>query len=424
MPVFADDPPPSLEKLRAWGLDKGELITTAVPGFRGAAAAAGLRPDGRIDVGLIASSRPVAAAGVFTQNKLPAAPVQICRQNLRGKTARAVLANSGGANACTGQAGLEACLDTCISLARELGASVEHIFPCSTGVIGQLNQLAPRINSVIPRLCHNLSPDGLHLAAQAIMTTDAFPKMAQAKLNLSGAEITLVGLAKGAGMIRPDMATMLAFVLTDASLEQPDLQKLACRAAAASFNRASVDGDTSTNDTLLLLASGQAANQPLSGQDMADLETALREICQKLAAMMVLDGEGAQHLILARVQGAASPDQAYQSCYALAHSPLCKTAFYGRDPNWGRFMSTMGALAGRHDYPLEPELMSLHIGPSLLVDKGVWQGPEAERQAAAVMGEKIYELTIELGLGSHDFWIFTNDLGHDYVRINADYRRT
>jgi glutamate N-acetyltransferase/amino-acid N-acetyltransferase len=422
MTVFADDTPPSLATLRGWGLDKGELINTPVPGFTAAAAAAGLRNDGRIDVGLIAASCPVPVAGVFTQNKLPAAPVQISRRHLRGKLARAILANSGGANACTGQAGLEACLISCLSLARELGAETEHIFPCSTGVIGQLNQLAPRVSAVIPRLVRDLTPQGLPLAARAIMTTDRFPKMAQARLKLGGAEITLLGLAKGAGMIRPDMATMLAFVLTDAHIEQPMLQKLAFRAASASFNRASVDGDTSTNDTLLLLASGLAGNRPLTREDLAGLEAALIEICQKLAAMMVLDGEGAQHLIVVRVNGAASLEQAYQSCYALAHSPLCKTAFHGCDPNWGRFMSTMGALAGRHDYPLAPESLSLDIDSLRLVHKGVWQGMEAEAQAAAIMKEKIYSLSLDLAAGPHCFWIFTNDLGHDYVRINAAYR--
>ncbi|MDR1397413.1 MAG: bifunctional glutamate N-acetyltransferase/amino-acid acetyltransferase ArgJ [Desulfarculales bacterium] len=422
MPVFADEVPPSPEKLRAWGLDKGELIDTAVPGFQGAAAAAGLRPDGRVDVGLIAAEQPSPIAGVFTQNKLPAAPVQISRRHLRGKSALAILANSGGANACTGPAGLEACLSTCEHLAQALRCSQELIFPCSTGVIGQLNQLAARINAVIPGLKSRLTPQGLPLAAQAIMTTDAFPKMAQARLNLGGREITVVGMAKGAGMIRPDMATMLAFVLSDVKIDAAGLQKMALRAAQASFNRASVDGDTSTNDTLLFMASGRAANPLLTEEEQARLEAAFTEICQKLAAMIVLDGEGAQHLIVTRIKGAASREQAYQSCYALAHSPLCKTAFYGRDPNWGRFTSTMGALAGRHDYPLEPELMSLYIGPDALVSKGVWQGPEAERRAAAIMGDKIYQLTVDLGLGPHEFWIFTNDLGPDYVRINADYR--
>jgi glutamate N-acetyltransferase/amino-acid N-acetyltransferase len=254
------------------------------------------------------------------------------------------------------------------------------------------------------------------------MTTDAFPKMAQARLNLGGREITIVGMAKGAGMIRPDMATMLAFVLSDVKIDADGLQKLAFRAASASFNRASVDGDTSTNDTLLFMASGRAGNSLLTEEELTRLEAAFIEICQKLAAMIVLDGEGARHLIVTRVSGAASFEQAYESCYALAHSPLCKTAFHGCDPNWGRFMSTMGALAGRNDYPLAGESMSLRIGQATVVRDGAWSGGDAERQAAAVMGERIYSLNLDLGIGTHSFWVFTNDLGHEYVRINADYR--
>ena len=422
MPFFTQANPPTVEQLKSWQLDKGTLINTPVPGFRASVAVAGLRKDGRIDVGLIASDKPVPVAAVFTQNKVPAAPVQVARQHLGGKLASAILANCGGANASTGQPGLDACISTCQTTAKALNVPPGQIFPCSTGVIGQLNELAPRINACVPNLAAKLKAEGLSSVARAIMTTDAFAKMAEAKLMLNNKSVTIVGMAKGAGMIRPDMATMLAFVLTDAEIDQPDLQKITHQASSISFNRASVDGDTSTNDTLLVLASGRAGNGPLDENALADLQAAISEVCQKLAAMLIMDGEGAQHLILVRVKGAASAPQADESCYAVAHSPLCKTAFNGCDPNWGRLLQTLGAVAARNDFPLQPDRTNVNIGGVDLAVNGLYAGREAEQKVAAIMQEKIYDITLNLNLGEHSFWIFTNDLGHEYIRINADYR--
>ncbi len=421
MPFFVNIAPPSVGELKSWLLNKGLLIDTPVPGFKGNAVAANIRKDGRIDMGLIVSDTPATMAGVFTQNKLVAAPVIVARRNLASGTGRAILVNSGCANAAFGQAGLDACLNTCQAAARVLGVEATQVFPCSTGVIGQ-GLPYERMNAKMPELVAGLSPDGLTLPAKAMMTTDAFAKMAQASLTLGGKKITLLGMAKGAGMIRPDMATMLSFVLTDAAVPAPDLQRMLMAAASASFNRTSVDGDTSTNDTLLVMASGAAGNAPLRAKEMDELQAAITLICQKLAAMLVMDGEGSEHLIVVRIKGAASRAQAYQACYAIAHSPLCKTAFYGRDPNWGRLCSTMGALAGRENFPYQQDKVSILMNEAKLVSQGQWLGAEAESAVASVMQESIYSLTLDLGLGEESFWIFTNDLGHTYVNINADYR--
>jgi glutamate N-acetyltransferase/amino-acid N-acetyltransferase len=231
-------------------------------------------------------------------------------------------------------------------------------------------------------------------------------------------------MAKGAGMIRPDMATMLSFVLTDAAASPAALAQILAPAAGQSFNRASVDGDTSTNDTLLLLASGQAGHPRLGPGDsgLGELGAAVTRVCQDLAAMLVSDGEGASHLIRVLVSGAPSPEQARAHCYAVAHSPLCKTAFAGQDPNWGRLLSTLGAEAGRQDWPYAPQQVNLWVGDSHLCQDGLYGGAQAEARAAQVMRQPRYQIHLDLGLGQHGFWVLTSDLGHEYVNINADYR--
>lgn len=395
-----------------------------VPGFLGAAVAAGFRKDGREDLALIAAQHgPVAAAGIFTQNKLPAAPVQVARRHLAAGRVRAILANSGGANAATGQPGLEASLRCCQAVAQALGCPAQEVLPCSTGVIGQVLDAA-KAEAVIPALTAGLSPQGIPAAAGAIMTTDAFRKMAAASLVIAGRPVKVLGLAKGAGMIRPDMATMLSFVLTDAAATPQALAAILGPAAALSFNRASVDGDTSTNDTLLLLASGQTGNPELQPGDpeLALLGQAVTQVCQELAAMLVADGEGASHLIRVVVTGAPDEAQARAHCYAIAHSPLCKTAFAGMDPNWGRLLSTLGAESGRRDWPFDPAKVNLWIGDTILAQDGLYAGAQAEAAAAQTMKQNRYQIRLDLGLGQGSFWLLTTDLGHEYVNINADYR--
>jgi len=413
----------ALPSLGQGPLKTPSLIETPVAGFRAGAAAAGLRKDGRIDLALIAADRPVAAAGVFTSNRLAAAPVQVSRRHLAAGRVQAILANSGGANAATGAPGLAAAEACCAAAGAALGCDPGLVLPCSTGVIGQLLD-AGKVAAALPGLAAGLAPEGLPRACQAIMTTDAFPKMARATAVIAGREISIVGMAKGAGMIRPDMATMLSFVLTDAAAAPAALRLALGQAAEVSFNRASVDGDTSTNDTLLLLASGRAGNPELTPEspELAAFTAALTQVCQALAAMLVADGEGAGHLVLLRVTGAPDAEQARSHCYAIAHSPLCKTALAGNDPNWGRIVSTAGAECGRRGWPYDMARLNLWIGEHQICRDGLYAGMEAEKGAAAVMQEPRYQIRLDLGLGAGEFWLFTSDLGHDYVTINADYR--
>ncbi|MCB2193352.1 MAG: bifunctional glutamate N-acetyltransferase/amino-acid acetyltransferase ArgJ [Deltaproteobacteria bacterium] len=404
-------------------LKQGNEVNQEVAGFQAAAAPCGLRTDGRADLALIVAEQPVAVAGVFTTNKLAAAPVQICRQNVKAGKARAILANSGGANAATGEPGLSACRSTCRTVAGAVGCSPEEVLPCSTGVIGQVLDDA-KVNAVLPDMAASLSPMGLAEAAGAIMTTDAYKKMARRQAMVGGQQVNVVGMAKGAGMIRPDMATMLCFVLTDAAATPQALAKVLGEAVEQSFNRISVDGDTSTNDTVLLMASGKAGNPELSPDDpdLAWLTGAVTAVCQDLSTMVVADGEGAGHLVRMRVCSAASADQARDIAYSLAHSPLVKTALTGGDPNWGRILSTAGAESARRDYPFDETKCDLYIGNALIAKGGLATGPEEEAKAVKVMARPRYEIRLELGLGKDEHWVLTTDLTKDYIDLNADYR--
>ncbi len=404
-------------------LKEAPPIKAEVPGFTAAGGHCGLKANGRPDLALIAASQPVPAAGVFTQNRLQAAPVQVARRHLAGGRLRAVLANSGGANAATGRPGLDASEETCRQAAAALGCRPQEIAPCSTGVVGQLLDAA-KIAAVLPTLAAELSPKGLSAAAGAIMTTDSFAKLARADTTLGGRPAAVVGLAKGAGMIRPDMATMLAFVLSDAAASPAALAAIIGPAAELSFNRATVDGDTSPNDTLLLLASGRAGGPALEPDhpELPRLGRAVAEVCQALAAMMVADGEGASHLVRVLVSGAADGAQARRLCYAIAHSPLCKTAFFGRDPNWGRLLSAAGAASARAGLPLDPGQTRLWIGEALIADGGLYTSGQAEKEAAEVMARPRYQIRLDLGQGTASHWVLTSDLGTDYVGLNADYR--
>ena len=404
-------------------LKQGNQVNQEVAGFRAAAAPCGLRKDGRADLALIVADAPVAVAGVFTTNKLAAAPVRVCRQNVAAGKARAIVANSGGANAATGEPGLAACRSTCQGVARAVGCSPEEVLPCSTGVIGQVLDDA-KVNAVLPGMAAGLSPMGLAEAAGAIMTTDAYKKMARRQATIGGQTINVVGMAKGAGMIRPDMATMLCFVLTDAAAGPAALAKVLGEAVEQSFNRISVDGDTSTNDTVLLLASGKADNPEMAADDpeLAWLTGAVTAVCQDLATMIVADGEGAGHLVRVRVCGAANAAQARDIAYAIAHSPLVKTALTGGDPNWGRILSTAGAESARRGHPFDETKTDLYIGSAMVAKGGLATGAAEEAKAVKVMARPRYEIRLELGLGTEEHWVLTTDLTKDYIDINADYR--
>lgn len=409
--------------LPAGPLKEYPLADLAVAGFKGAGAHCGLKKNGKPDLALIAADQAVPAAGVFTSNPLTAAPVVVSREHVSSGFARAIIANSGGANAATGHPGLAAARACCQAAAQYLGCPAEEVLPCSTGVIGYVLNSA-KVAAALPGLAAHLSPQGLSEAAAAIMTTDAFPKTAREEIEIHGRRVAVAAMAKGAGMIRPDMATMLAFVLTDAAASPEALSAILKPAADLSFNRATVDGDTSTNDTLLLLASGAAGNPELSPDDpeLAVLGRAVAKVCQRIAEMMVADGEGAGHLVQLVVAGAESAAQAQGVAYAIAHSPLCKTAFYGEDANWGRVLSAAATHCARNGQPFEPVKTSLKFGEVAVALSGLHAGPQSEDPATAELKKPRWRLTLDLGLGQAAHWLWTSDLGHEYVDENASYR--
>jgi glutamate N-acetyltransferase/amino-acid N-acetyltransferase len=312
-----------------------------VPGFRASAAAAGIKKGGSPDLALICAERTCAAVGVFTTNRVQAAPVQVSREHLSAGTARAIVANAGNANACNGPAGLRDARKTAALAADALKMHTEDVLVASTGVIGLPLNMS-RIENAMPGLVATLSPEGLPEAATAIMTTDSFPKLSCARGQGNGGAYRIAGIAKGAGMIMPDMATMLAFILTDARVSAADLQVATGRAVGPSFNRITVDGDTSTNDTVLVLASGLSGDTDLSGSDLLGFTENLTAVMTELARMIVKDGEGATKLVDVRVKSAGSPEDAIAAARTVANSSLVKTAFYGQDPNWGRIMAALG----------------------------------------------------------------------------------
>jgi glutamate N-acetyltransferase/amino-acid N-acetyltransferase len=388
-----------------------------VKGFKAAAVAAGIKKAGGLDLALIFSDREAVAAGVFTTNKVKAAPVVLSQEHVRRGKARAIIANAGNANACTGRAGFLAAKRTAEIAAGELGIEPEEVLVASTGVIGEpLN--GDLISQAMPGLARGLSADGLPDAVRAIMTTDSFPKMAQFEGLASGKSFKIAGIAKGAGMIMPDMATMLSFVVTDVAIDGALLRKSLSTAVARSFNRITVEGDTSTNDTVFVLANGLAGNGPMDGHDSEMFEKGLTSVLGRLATMVVKDGEGATKLITIHVKGAASGRDALNAARTVANSALVKTAFYGQDPNWGRIMAALG----RAGIEMEEEVTSIWVDDVNIVDRGVSAGAELEKRAAERMKRPEFALVIDLHLGKHEESMLTCDLTHEYVSINANYR--
>lgn len=408
---------------------------TRIAGFRFSAVAAGIKKSGGLDVGLIAADEPVTAAGVFTRNLVRAAPVDVAEERVASGRLQAVLVNAGNANACTGEPGLQATLDTTQAVAEALGIDAQRVAPASTGVIG-LVLPTDKVRRVIPDLVKTLSEDGADAFAEAILTTDRWKKMATTSVERDGKRATFLGIAKGAGMIHPDMgpqrplqpvppgpgqppntlphATMLAFVLTDAAVDPQLLQAALERATELTFNACSVDGDTSTNDTLLVLASGR------SGLELSQDEVlrALVDVCRPLARELVRDGEGAEHAVDIVVRGLPSEAAARQVAKTVATSPLVKTAVNGKDANWGRLL----AAAGRAGVPFEPRAASVSIGGVCVCKNGLPVGDEAEQEAARIMQGESYAIELSLGDGPGVFTYVTSDLGHGYIDVNASYR--
>ncbi len=389
-----------------------------VPGFTAAGLAAGIKKQGGLDLALIASEAPVAAAGVFTTNRVKAAPVILCRTRLRRGAAQAILVNSGNANACTGPQGKKDTRDLTRETARLLRIPETAILPASTGVIGQPLPAA-KIKAALPDLIARLRPEGLPEVAAAIMTTDTRPKTTFIQEKLWGKKITLAGMAKGAGMIHPEMATLLSFVFIDAAISAPVLQKLLKQAVEKSFNRISIDGDTSTNDTVLLMASGRAANDPVTDLvDAAPFAELLNQLLGDLARLIVADGEGVTRVYRVAVQGAASATEARKAAATVATSPLVKTAMAGADVNWGRIMAALGRSGARFD----PEQVSISFGPHLVVENGRGRGEALEAGARQLILAGPFTVTVNLKAGDFQDFYDTCDLTEDYIRINASYR--
>ena len=391
-----------------------------VPGFKAGAVKAGIRGKDRLDVGLIFSKVPAAAAGVFTTSRVKAAPVLLGMENLKEGKAQAIIVNSGIANACTGQEGMVLAKETASLVAGQLGIDPALVQVSSTGVIGEQLEIGLFEKCMAP-LVDSLNPEGLSAVAHAMMTTDTVPKTAQRVLTLGGKEVTMVGLAKGAGMIMPNMATMLSFVMTDAAVSPHVLQAMLPKSVIKSFNAITVDGDTSTNDTVLLLANGVAGNSELTGQDSADavlFQESLDDLLLDLALQIVKDGEGATKLITVHVTRAVSEEDADRAARTIANSSLFKTACFGEDANWGRIIAALG----RSGAVFDASKVQIAFNDVMMVDKGLGLGPEQEKLATAILKQDTFTLHINLNKGKAEGTVYTCDLSIDYIKINADYR--
>lgn len=388
-------------------------------GFKFAAVEAAIKKPGRKDLALIFSDTPAVAAAVFTTNKVKAAPVLLSQARIGSNKCQALLVNSGNANACTGKQGLVDAQESSRVLAGKLGIDEELIQVCSTGVIGVPLPMERFVNA-IPPLVDNLGKASLDDLAAAIMTTDTFPKTSIRKGSINGVDYTIAGVAKGAGMIMPDMATMLSFIVTDAVIEAPLLQDIFKKAVQRSFNAITVDGDTSTNDTCLIMANGAAKTAVITAESDAATEFArlLDEVLLDLARQIVKDGEGASKFVEIKIKGAASDSEAKQAALAVANSSLVKTAFYGQDANWGRIF----AAVGYSGVQVDPDRLALWFDEVQMAKDGIFAGGDAEEQGSKVLQKKEFCVTVELGLGTGFATIFTCDLSHEYVSINADYR--
>lgn len=391
-----------------------------IDGFSYAAFEAGIRKKGRLDLGLIVSETPATAAGVFTTNKVKAAPVLLDIERLRTGQAQGVLINSGIANACTGAQGVEAAA-TCARLAAaELGIPEAMVQVASTGVIGQQLDVT-RFETAMAALVGRLSPTAFDDVARAMMTTDTVPKTAGRTAVIDGRQVRIFGMTKGAGMIMPNMATMLCFVMTDVAIEGAILQEMLKNAVDSSFNRITIDGDTSTNDMVLVLANGRAGNHilgPENGLGVQIFRTELDDLLKDLAMQIVADGEGVTKLVTIRVVGAVDNAQAEDAARTIANSPLVKTAFFGEDANWGRIIAALG----RSGADFDQGKVAIAFDNVVMVSDGMGQGMEAETRATEIMKKSRFTVTVNLNAGAGACDYFTCDFSLDYVRINADYR--
>ena len=392
-----------------------------VPGVRLGIAQAGIRKQGRKDLLIVALQEGTAVAGVFTRNRFCAAPVLLCREHLEAAAPRALIVNTGNANAGTGVRGLDDARATCAAVAPLLGVRAEQVLPFSTGVIMEPLPMQ-RLLAGIPAAIADLREDNWLSAAEAIMTTDTLPKATSRQMDIDGRRVTVTGISKGAGMIHPDMATMLGFIATDAAVEQNALQAMLGFAADRSFNAITIDGDTSTNDSLVLMASGAAGNTPVASLQSPGgraLLGAIDDVATELAQAIVRDGEGATKFITIRVEAGRSREECRQIAFAIAHSPLVKTAFFASDPNLGRILAAIG-YAGVDD--LDVGAVDLYLNEVKVVSGGGRDPGYEEAQGQRVMQREEIVIRVLLRRGDASATVWTCDLSHDYVTINAEYR--
>jgi len=393
--------------------------TTYISGVKLSALASGIRYKDRLDLVLIEVPEEASLAGVFTRNAFCAAPVNVAREHLAAANTRYFLINTGNANAGTGAEGEKVALQCCQWLADAAGVQAEQVLPFSTGVIGEALP-ADKIHAAIPELYAALAQDSWLPAATGIMTTDTHPKFRTRSLQLAGQDCRISGIAKGAGMIKPNMATMLAFVFSDICVEPATLQGQLEDVVSRSFNRITVDGDTSTNDACMLVASGRGVVfDVLQAADQESYLAAVRDIFQELATDLIRDAEGGTKFITVKVTGGGNEQECLAVAYALAESPLVKTALFASDPNWGRILAAVGRAEVEH---LDLSGVSINLGKLSLIENGELSASYSESVGKKQVDQTDIEISVELGRGSYTETVWTSDLSHDYVRINAEYR--
>jgi len=386
-------------------------------GFKFKGITANIKKDGKKDLAIIFSTRPAAAAALFTENRVVAAPVIMGRERIKSGLCQAVVVNSGNANCFTGDQGLRDASETAKVAAHALNIPEALVMVASTGVIGAPLPM-DKLRNAMPELTTDMEEDGIEEFAKAILTTDLAMKLVSRISSIKGEKFTISGVAKGSGMIRPNMATMLAFICTDLDISSALLKSALKIACDQSFNRISVDGDTSTNDMVLAMANGMSGAVVEESDDALEFQKVLNEVLLELSKMIVRDGEGATKLVKIVIKGALSAEDAYKAADAISHSNLVKTAIYGEDPNWGRIT----AAAGRSGAMVDPDRMDLMFDDVVLVKRGIWQGVEAEKRAATIMKNSELEICLDLNLGNFSDFYYFCDFSEKYVSINADYR--
>jgi len=393
------------------------MTTITCKGFQAAGIHSGLKSNTDRDLGLIYSEVPASVAGVFTQNRIKAAPVHITRKRIQSGVSNAIIVNSGNANCCNGEEGHQSALDMTKAAANELGLPENKVLVASTGVIGEKFPIE-KVEAAVPNLIAALKPDGFKDVARAIMTTDTVPKLVHRQGDINGRSYNLVGMAKGSGMIAPNMATMLCFICTDISMPRALLQKVLASGVDKTLNRICIDGDTSTNDTALIFANGQSGVSIDSMDQAGEFQDLLGQILKSLAKSLVKDGEGVSKCVDITIKGAMSDHDAHTVANTIATSPLVKTALFGEDANWGRLI----AAAGRAGVSLDPDHIDIYFNQVQMTHNSLGCGPEAEKQATRVLKKPSFAIVMDLNMGQGYASVLTCDFTIDYIKINADYR--